>query len=190
VPAAILIGVSAQVMPVYTFRYILFCAPAAALLVGAGLAALGWKAGAAALAIITVLAWPAELQARSSNGHSDDIRTADRIVTEHMRPGDALMYLSFAEPIGSAYPYGLGQLNNVMVGQTPIQSGTLGGVWAPRAEVRQRLAQASRVWFVQLTKTGAPLTTPLLLLRLDFTRIGVWHTSHIWLSLYVPQHRG
>ena len=44
-PPAVLIGVSFA-SPVYTFRYVLFCAPAAALLAGAGLAALRWPPAA------------------------------------------------------------------------------------------------------------------------------------------------
>jgi mannosyltransferase len=43
-PPVVLIGVSFA-SPVYTFRYVLFCAPAAALLAGTGLAALSFPAG-------------------------------------------------------------------------------------------------------------------------------------------------
>ena len=46
-PPAVLLAASAA-HPVYSLRYIMFCAPAAALLAGAGLAALGWAGGAAA----------------------------------------------------------------------------------------------------------------------------------------------
>ncbi len=62
-PAALLIAVS-WVHPLYTFRYIVFCIPAAALLIGAGLAAAGRVAGPVALALIVVLALPAQLGER------------------------------------------------------------------------------------------------------------------------------
>src|SRR5262249_13873601 len=48
IPPVVMLVVS-QAMPVYNFRYVLFCVPALALLAGLGLAALGrvWRAGAA-----------------------------------------------------------------------------------------------------------------------------------------------
>ena len=62
-PAGLLIAVS-WVHPLYTFRYIVFCIPAVALLIGAGLAAAGRVAGPVALALIVVLALPAQLGER------------------------------------------------------------------------------------------------------------------------------
>ena len=184
-PAAVLIGVS-LISPAYTFRYIIFCAPAAALLVGAGLAALGWKAGAAVLAIIAVLGVPAQLQVRSPGGHGDDIRKADQIAAANRRPGDVMLYNTIGEPVVAAYPYGLGQLRNVELARTPIQSGTLGGTWAASRVVQRRVARAPRVWLVQLnslrsTSLDAP---PALLRRFGFRRIRIWQATGIWLSLY------
>jgi mannosyltransferase len=190
-PPAILIGISV-ISPVYTFRYIMFCAPAVALLIGAGLAALGWRAGAAALAIITVLAVPAQLHVRSPVGHGDDIRQVDQIIADNMQPGDVLLYKTIGEPITAAYPYGLAQLRNAELAQTPIQSGTLGGTWAPAPLVRDRVAGVSRVWFVRLVSAqrsslGPP---PAPLGRLHFERIRTWHITGIWLSLYARSARG
>jgi mannosyltransferase len=190
-PPAILIGVSV-ISPVYTFRYIMFCAPAGALLIGAGLAALGWRGGAAALAIITALGVPAQLQLRSPVSHGDNIRQADRIVAENMRPGDVMLYETIAEPIESAYPYGLAQLRNVELAQAALPSGTLGGTWAPAPVVRQRVAGASRVWAVRLesaqsSSLGPP---PAPLARLHFKWIRTWHVTGIWLSLYARSERG
>ena len=55
-PAILLIG--SLITPLYTLRYVLLCIPAIALLAGAGLAAIGWIAGTAALAVITLLGGP------------------------------------------------------------------------------------------------------------------------------------
>jgi mannosyltransferase len=188
VPAAILILASSLFTPVYVFRYILFCAPAAALLVGAGLAALGWRAGAAALAIIAALALPMLLQVRTAGGHGDDIRRADEIVAANVRPGDALLYLTFGEPIEWAYPYGLRQLTNVVVGDTPNLSGTLGGIWAPLQRVDWRVASARRIWLVQLASglyRKSPGQRPKILQSADFAKARTWHTTGIWVTLYV-----
>ena len=55
VPPLMLIAAS-QFQPAYTFRYIVFCMPAAALLIGTGLAAAGRVAAPAGLALIVLLA--------------------------------------------------------------------------------------------------------------------------------------
>ena len=53
-----------QLQPAYTFRYIVFCMPAAALLIGTGLAAAGRLATAAGLVLIVLLSLPAQLGER------------------------------------------------------------------------------------------------------------------------------
>ena len=111
VPPALLIAGS-QLQPVYTYRYIVFCEPAVALLIGAGLAALGRVAGPVALALIVLAGLPAQLGERGPDGHSDNIRAMDQIIAQHARRGDAVLYpqgpgmTSFA----AAYPYGLARL--------------------------------------------------------------------------------
>jgi mannosyltransferase len=187
-PGTILIAASSVGTHIYVFRYILFCAPAAALLVGAGLAALGWRAGAAALAVIAALALPMLLQMRTGGGHGDDIRRADRIVATNVRPGDALLYLTFSEPIEMAYPYGIRQLTNVVVSETPNLSGTLGGVWAPLQRVDWRVAAAHRIWLVQLASglyQKSPGQRPKILQSAGFKKARTWHTTGIWVTLYV-----
>ena len=60
----VILFVMSQFQPAYTFRYIVFCAPAAALLIGTGLAAAGRVATAAGLALLMLLALPAQLGER------------------------------------------------------------------------------------------------------------------------------
>jgi mannosyltransferase len=184
-PPAILIACS-LVTPVYVFRYVVFCAPAAALLAGAGLAALGWAGGAAVLAIITMLAVPAQLQLRSGSGHGDDIRAADQIIARDIEPGDVLWYNTIQESIGPAYPYGLRQLRNVAVALPPAQAGTLGGTWAPGPVVRHRVAVASRVWLAQLAQRGGRVSPRFSreLRALGFRLNRTWLTRGVELSLY------
>ena len=81
-----------QFQPAYTFRYIVFCVPAAALLIGTGLAAAGRVTTAAGLALIILLALPAQLGERGPAGHADNIRRLDQIVARYERPGDAVLY--------------------------------------------------------------------------------------------------
>jgi mannosyltransferase len=176
-PAILLIG--SLITPLYTLRYVLLCMPAIALLAGAGLAALGWVAGTAALVVIALLGVPAQLQARGPDGHGDNVRQADRIVARNMRPGDAVLEFK-AENFAQAYPYGIRQLIPVAQAKTPVQSATLVGTFLPDPVVRQRLTRISRVWVVEYGHR-----TPLVILSgLHFRLVHAWRTSDIWLFLY------
>jgi mannosyltransferase len=186
VPPALLIAIS-QVQPVYTFRYIVFCEPAVALLIGAGLAALGRVAGPAALVLIVLAGLPAQLGERGPDGHSDNIRGMDQIIAQYARPGDGVIYpqgpgmTSFA----AAYPYGLARLRDLTAGRSPAQAGTISGSNAPWRLVRGRLSQVSRVW---VAEADAPLPgRPLVLRGEPFQLIHRWQVSDIWLWLY-DQH--
>jgi mannosyltransferase len=187
VPPALLIAAS-QVQPVYTFRYIVFCEPAVALLIGAGLAALGRVAGPAALVLIVLAGLPAQLGERGPDGHNDNIRGMDQIIAQYARPGDGVIYpqgpglTSFA----AAYPYGLARLRDLTAGRSPVQAGTISGSNAPSRVVRGRLSQVSRVW---VAEANAPLPgRPLVLRGEPFQLIHRWQVSDIWLWLYHRQH--
>jgi mannosyltransferase len=182
-PAILLIG--SLITPLYTLRYVLLCLPAIALLVGAGLSALGWAAGTAGLVVIAALAWPTQLQVRLPYGHGDNIRYADRIVAAYRQPGDALLEFK-AENFAQAYPYGIRDLIPVAQAKSPIRSATLVGTFLPDPVVRQRLTRVSRVWVIEY---GHP--TPLVILNgLHFRLIRAWRTSDIWLFLYAHPKGG
>jgi mannosyltransferase len=178
VPPVILL-VGSLITPLYTFRYVLLCIPAIALLAGAGLASLGWVAGAAALVVIALLGAPSQRQVRGPDGHGDNVRQADRIVAEHMRPQDAVLEFK-AENFAQAYPYGIRKLAPVALAKSPIRSATLIGTFLPDPVVRERLTHVQRVWVVEY---GHP--TPLVILNgLHFQLVHAWQTSDIWLYLY------
>lgn len=188
VPPALLLAGS-QLQPVYMFRYIVFCEPAVALLIGAGLAALGRVAGPAALALIVLAGLPAQLGERGLDGHSDNIRAMDQIIAQHARRGDAVLYpqgpgmTSFA----AAYPYGLARLRNLTAGQSPAQDGTISGSDAPLTVLRSRLSRVNRVW---VAEANAPLPgRPLVLRGEPFQLIHRWQVSDIWLWLYHRDQR-
>jgi mannosyltransferase len=178
VPPVILL-VGSLVTPLYTFRYVLLCIPAIALLAGAGLASLGWVAGTAALAVIALLGVPQQRQVRGPGGHGDNVRQADRIVAEHMRPGDAVLEFK-AENFAQAYPYGIRKLTPIALAKSPIGSATLIGTFLPDPVVRQRLNRVPRVWVIEYDRP-----TPLAILDgLHFRLVHAWQTSDIWLFLY------
>jgi mannosyltransferase len=177
-----LLFISSDFSPVYNFRYILFCAPAAVLLAGTALAALGRIAGTAALIVVAVLGLNAQVGFRTPGGHGDDIRQADQIIAATSKPGDVILYTNpNAESFGAAYPYGLGRLVNIELARGPVPSATLGGTNVSQAVLSQRLAHVSRLWIVDInddTPAGAILN------GLHFHLIWIWQTSDIWLRLY------
>ena len=183
-PAAILMGISVF-DHIYTFRYIFFSAPAAALIGGAALAALGRVLGTLALVIVALLAFHPQMGDRLPGGHGDNIRQVDRIVAANMRPGDNVFYTNVnAESFGAAYPYGLGRLRDIAIGQPAIPSGTLAGRSVPRAVLRQRLAHVRRLWVVDINNITRP---PRLLRGTPLRKVFTWRTGDITLVLYTAR---
>ncbi len=176
--------------PVYTFRYIVFCIPAAALLIGSAMVALGRYAGPAALIALLVIGLPTQVFQRSAVGHGINIRQVDRIVARNREPGDALLNVSSRRgadkgtgehTMEAAYPYGLARLRDISTGQSPQQSGTLGGRYAPTQLIRARAATVRRIWVVEWTSPR-----PVVLLDgLGFRLVRRWDIQGLWLRLYV-----
>jgi len=178
--------------PVYTFRYIVFCIPAAALLIGPAMVALGRYAGPAALIALLVIGLPTQVFQRSAVGHGINIRQLDRIVARHREPGDALLNVSSRRgadrgtgehTMEAAYPYGLARLRDISTGQSPQRSGTLGGTYAPAAVIRARAATVRRIWVVEWMSPR-----PVVLLDgLGFRLVRRWDIQGLWLRLYVRE---
>jgi mannosyltransferase len=190
-PPAILLAASLA-HPVYTFRYIVFCIPAGALLIGPALVALGRYAGPAALAVLLVIGLPTQSFQRSAVGHGINIRRVDRIVARDREPGDALLNVSSRRgpdkgtgehTLEAAYPYGLARLRDISTGQSPQQSGTLGGSYASTQVIRARAATVRRIWVVEWTSPR-----PVVLLDgLGFRLARRWDIQGLWLRLYVHE---
>jgi mannosyltransferase len=188
-----LVSVSHVTHPLYVFRYIAFCIPAAALLAGTALAALargavGWAVAAAALIVIAVAGLPVQSSQRTLTGHGYGIRLADQAVARMARPGDALMNVRYwplswgggvERGMEGEYPYGLSRLHDVSQARAPIPSATLGGTFAPPAVEHHRLATVTRLWVASWSRAPAPLPQ-----RLGFTVAYTFHAKGVWLRLY------
>lgn len=203
-PPLILLAAS-QVKPMYEFRYVVFCVPAAALLVGAALVALGQAVAgrAAAAGQITVVAGvvalaalslPAQLALRAQAGHGDNIRQLQRIVAANSRPGDVVFYQTdgagtFA--YAYAYGYGLSALPVINQRTKPTAAGTLTG-WRWPDQTVQRLLRGRdfpRLWVIGLNRPQ-PVTlvtgsAEQKLAALPYHRHRAWQLNGIWVMLFV-----
>jgi mannosyltransferase len=180
-PPALLLAASAA-HPVYSLRYIMFCAPAAALLAGAGLAALGWAGGAAGLALIVLVALPGQASDRRVGSHSENLRQLSHLVAVHSRPGDALLVPRLSDrEFEAAYPAPYRPLRDLTLSQTPTQSATLLGTPAPTPVVRHRLTTVHRLWVIE---TGNERGNVPVLSGMGFQESHRWTVSGIWLVLY------
>jgi mannosyltransferase len=180
-PGVALIIVS-FIKPLYYTRYILFCVPALALLVGAGIVALGVVVGPTAMVVLALSGLAAQEAARQPAGHGENIRGADKIVATYARPGDAVIFYNPSEEsLVDAYPYGFVQLNNISQAKSPAQSESLTGTFAPPSVIRQRAAGVQRVWLVDFKH---PVSLYHDISGLGFVRIHQWHIGDIWMYLY------
>jgi mannosyltransferase len=178
----ILLLAASYVTPVYALRYVLYCLPAAALLGGVALDALGWVAGAVALGVIIYAGIPQQVHVREAHGR--DIRGADKLIAAHRLPGDAVIYGTLpAQYEQFAYPYGLAQLHDIQWAQTPAQSGTLTGTVVGRGELSLRVGQVRRVWLFG----GGPSSVQAdssLVTRAGFHLVHAWEIGGISIKLY------
>lgn len=188
-PPLILLSVSAA-HPIYTYRYIAFCIPALALLMGATLAALGRVAGTVGLIAVLLVGLPTQIGERGPDGHGFDIREVEQIVAQNAHPGDVVLNITadhYERVLEIAYPYGLRKLRDVTRGASPVASDTIGGTFASRAVVRRRLANVQRVWAVGGVTEQTPLNVPLLE-ELHFKMVRRWYVTGLYVRLYVREH--
>ncbi|MBG0813525.1 glycosyltransferase family 39 protein [Planomonospora sp. ID82291] len=92
-PAPVLFAVSHLITPVYSSRYVLFAAPAFALLAGLGAARLPRTALVAALGVAVALGARQQVLLRTEPGHQVSYRAAAEIVAAQRRDGDAIAYV-------------------------------------------------------------------------------------------------
>jgi mannosyltransferase len=159
-PPALLLGAS-QIHPVYELRYVVFCFPAFAILVAAGIdslstlavsaarlpARMAWlPACAVAVALMTVLYPVAKVAGRA---RPDNLRRESEIIARYARTGDIVFYIPLGERIISfPYPGSYSRLRDIALAVSPVASGTLNGTDVSPPELLARFTHVSRVWVV------------------------------------------
>src|SRR5262249_19187787 len=114
----------------------------------------------------------------------DNIRQADRIIAEHRRPGDAVLYTGRdARYMAAAYPFGLPELRNVALKRTRNASATLAGTYLHGPHLRHRLmTRVQRLWVASIGPNRQHLR---IMAGLSYRLVRVYQTSDLWLSLYM-----
>jgi mannosyltransferase len=166
-PPAILLAVS-EVMPVYNARYITFCLPAVALLVGSGIATLRQPVRAVALAVVLALAVPGQFALRVPQS---GMLVASQFLDAHEESGDGIVYpYGMVQPWSVAYPEGFAPLHDLSLARTGAVAGTLYGRPVSQAVLDHREQGVHRIWIVQQepAKNPAPYIIP------------AFHLAHVW----------
>jgi mannosyltransferase len=208
VPPFLLIAVS-YVKPVYYERYVEFCLPALAILVGTGLTGIVRLASAAPLrrlrlawlpavvAVLVMLGLAALLVApqraiRQTASRPDDLRLASAIVAGHEEPGDVVFYLPMTmRVLGTGYPVPFLRLRNIALARSAIASATLTGVEITSpAVLKSRFTDVKRVWVVtgasnyKLPVPSTPVDREKMALLAGMHIVHRWMAGEVMLTLY------
>jgi mannosyltransferase len=190
-PPVILIAVS-QVTPVFAVQYVVFCAPAIALLVGEGLAAMRILPCLLTAGLLLALVVPAQLQQRRENSR-EDLRAAASVLQRSARPGDAILFsTSLRRTAASAYPNAFAPLADVALVESPDVVGSYGGVEAGGRRLIARLARVRRVWLYVQSGAGHAAGAAHkdlaakrhALEKAGFRLAGHWHPRSVELTLF------
>ncbi|MDX6743517.1 glycosyltransferase family 39 protein [Actinocorallia sp. A-T 12471] len=194
-PPALLLSVS-LISPLYVQRYLLYCVPAAALLIAAALALLPWRPLTwAGLAIAITATVPAQLTVRRQDARVDDLRTLTTIIATHKAPGDALIFTDIRfRPVLATYPTTWQDLDDILLKTPPTKTGDLKGRELPRPAYPTALTTAPRVWLIDNRVAflpGSKSTAPAKRQALEsegFTPTQTWKYKGGKLTLYTHQN--
>ena len=207
VPPFVLIAAS-FVKPVYYVRYVEFCLPALAILVGAGLVGLirlaavtplgrlrlAWLPAALVVAGLAALLAGPQQAIRQTAARPDNLRLASAIVAANEQPGDVVFYVPLnMHVLGTGYPAPFLRLRDIALAESPIASATLTGteITSP-ALLKSRFTDVRRVWVVtgdSSYKFPAP-STPVdkekmaLLAGAGLHILHRWQAGEVMLTLY------
>ncbi len=187
-PTALLFLGNALVTPMYNLRYVAFCTPAVALLMGFGVTALaalarrrrrrggatGWMLPALAILIVAALAAPVYLAQRGPYGKDggSDLRQVADAIERNASPGDAVVFAEDIKPSQKPrlsidlYPDRFAGLTDVALVTPFTARDQLWDVVRPLPEAAPALLEHDTVWAVE--REGRSLEDVAELQRLGF----------------------
>lgn len=185
IPPLALLAVSWAGHPVYEFRYVFCCVPAAALLAGAGLAALPRGVAVAALAAGICLSIPGQLATRGPDGRQDDPGPIMAVLASAARPGDAVMFQPpKVRKYAVVYPDVFARLDDVALARSPRADGSFAGRQVGVRVLPARLSGIRTLWVVGHTGKARTPNRRLDLVRRDFRPTGRWTSRGMFVTRY------
>jgi mannosyltransferase len=183
-------------LPMFLPRYLLYTAPAWALLAGAALARPRRPAFAlSALVLLAALAVPAHLAMRRDDGHQQASNTFAGIVTAQSLPGDGIVYAD-DEPTGSwtgrdmiaHYVPPAARPRDVLATNPPRHDGLLLATESRAAgDIAAALSEVDRLWVVRMRVGADPLAGmgpgKEKVLRERYDVAYVWRSKELTLAL-------
>ena len=195
-PVILLVG--SQIKPAYSPRYVVFCLPALAILVAAGLVGLvrvlagtplgragALAAGGLVVVLLGVLLISPQHSIRQTSARPDNLRGASAIVAANSQPGDVVFYIPGYDMrvLGTGYPAPFQQLRDLALAEAAGPSGTLAGreITDP-ALLASRFTEVKRVWIVSgLNTYKFPVPTTAMDKEKLHLLSGL-HILHRWLA--------
>ncbi len=209
-PAAVLLAIS-QAIPVYDNRYVEFCLPALAILIGCGLswlwrlaalpalrrARIGWLPAVAAGAALLLLAGQGDALVRQPGARGDDLELATQVIADNARPGDIVLYAPISyRVVAMPFPGPWRTLRDIALRRSPARSDTLYGTDVAPARLRSRFTHVTRVWLITPPAATcaalaghSPLYAAEVRLVAGFRLIHRWRDHDVIITLYSAWHR-
>ncbi|GIH63547.1 glycosyltransferase family 39 protein [Microbispora siamensis] len=189
VPALVLLAASWALHPVYVFRYVFCCVPAAALLAGAGLAALPPGLAAAMLAAWLGLSVPGQFATRGPDGRQDDPRPVMALLAAEAKPGDGVLFVpAKVRKYEAVYPSVFGRLRDVALARSPEQDGSFPGREVGTRVLAARLDGLRTLWVVGHTGKNAMPARRRALVARSFAPAGRWTFRGLFVDRYDLRH--
>lgn len=196
-PPVILLAGS-QIKPAYSPRYVVFCLPALAILVAAGMSGLvrvlagtplgrvgAWAAAGMVSVVLAVLLISPQHAIRQTAARPDNLRGAAAIVAAHEQPGDVVFYIpgSDMRVLGTGYPAAFLKLRDLALAEAPGPSGTLAGkeVSDP-ALLASRFTDVKRVWVVTGNNTYKFPVPSTAIDKKKMALLSGMHILHRWMA--------
>jgi len=161
VPTLLVISAALVRPSLYNPRYLTFCAPALALLIGYGLGELGHRRALAVAVALVLLAAPVYVSQRGvlAKSSSDLALVADQL-RARAHPGDAVYYgprdpavdgrvFRSLRTVGIGYPDAVRGLKDISLVDTPAAGATLFGTSQTLAASTDELTDHSTLWVVR-----------------------------------------
>ncbi|MBE3013765.1 glycosyltransferase family 39 protein [Microbispora sp. NEAU-D428] len=188
-PALVLLAASRALHPVYVFRYVFCCVPAAALLAGAGLAALPPGLAAAVLAAWLGLSAPGQFATRGPDGRQDDPRPVMALLATEAKPGDGVLFVpAKVRKYEAVYPSVFGRLRDVALARSPEQDGSFPGREVGTRVLAARLDGLRTLWVVGHTGKNAMPARRRALVARSFAPAGRWTFRGLFVDRFDLRH--